>query len=79
MTEEQSHQEPATEAKKDAKVRSLRTLGQTAIGAVPAGALIIVGTVLTDTLSAGEVVTVAALIQALVPPLAAYAWRRIEK
>lgn len=68
-----------SEVKKDAKVRSLRTLGQTVIGAVPAGALLIVGTVLTDTLSAGEAVTVAALIQALVPPLAAYFWRRLEK
>lgn len=65
--------------KKDAKSRSLRTLGQTVIGAVPAGALLIIGTVLTDTLSAGEAVTVAALIQALVPPMAAYVWRRIEK
>lgn len=65
--------------KKDAKTRSLRTLGQTIIGGVPAGAILIVGEVMTDVFSTGEVVTVAGLTMALVPPLAAYFWRLLEK
>ena len=73
-------EENELDAKKaDAKNRSLRTLGQTVIGAVPAGLVLVVAEVLTDTLSTGEAVTVAGLVMALVPPVAAYVWRRVEK
>ncbi|MFC9088977.1 hypothetical protein [Nocardiopsis dassonvillei] len=66
------------ETRQDARSRGWRTLGQTAIGAVPAGLILVVGEVVTDVFSTGEVVTVAALAQALVPPVAAYLWRRWE-
>ena len=65
--------------KADAKSRSLRTLGQTVIGSGAAGLILVVSTVLTDLLSTGEAVTVSAAVMALVPPVAAYVWRRIEK
>lgn len=70
---------PALTPARDARSRGLRTLGQTTIGAVPAALILIVGTVSTDLLSTGEAVTVAGLVQALVPPVAAYLWRRLEK
>ena len=73
-----TNESPIKTAERDARSRSLRTLGQTAIGAVPAGLLLIVGETLTDALSTGETVTVAGLTMALVPPVAAYLWRRLE-
>src|SRR5690625_7716005 len=73
-----TNESPAKAAERDARSRSLRTLGQTAIGAVPAGLLLIVGETLTDALSTGETVTVEGLTMALVPPVAAYLWRRLE-
>ncbi|MFE1104158.1 hypothetical protein ACFW4K_26900 [Nocardiopsis alba] len=70
---------PALTPERDARSRGVRTLGQTVIGAVPAGLILVVGTVLTETFSTGEAVTLAGLTMALVPPVAAYLWRRVEK
>src|SRR5690625_2995596 len=69
---------PTKTSERDARSRSLRTLGQTAIGAVPTGLLLNVGETLTDALSTGETVTVAGLTMAQVPPVAAYLWSRLE-
>lgn len=66
------------EIRQDARARGLRTLGQTVIGSGLAGLILVVGSVVTDVFSTGEAVTVAALVQALVPPVAAYVWRRLE-
>ncbi|WP_117199262.1 hypothetical protein [Nocardiopsis sp. TNDT3] len=77
MTHAASSPTPGSRAEvhQDARSRGWRTLGQTAIGSGVAGLLLVVTSVLTDLLSAGEAVTVAALVQALVPPVAAYLWR----
>jgi len=69
---------PAPTPERDARSRGLRTLAQTVIGSGLAGLLLVVATVLTDLLSTGEAVTIAAAVQALVPPVAAYVWRRLE-
>ena len=66
------------ESRRDALMRSLRTLGQTAISGTAAVLLLVVATGLVDTLSTGEAVTLGALVQGVGAPLLAYLLRRWE-
>ena len=64
--------------RRDALLRALRTLGQTAISGTAAVLLLVVATGVVDTLSTGEAVTLGALVQGVGAPLLAYLLRRWE-